>query len=97
MTKGLTCLKLSLQPVQTRAAKAPAVPVTGLLIKRVEKQHVGFAKAVTPVAKPCRKLWEDFGKCPALVMIAQHERSREGLIGKELFENFILGDTPVVR
>ena len=69
----------------------------GLLIKRVEKQHLGFAKAVTPVAKPGCKLWEDFGKCPALVMIAQHECDREGLIGKALFENLILADTPVMR
>jgi len=30
-------------------------------------------------------------------MIAQHERDREGLIGKALFENLILADTPVMR
>jgi hypothetical protein len=69
----------------------------GLLIKRVEKQHLSFAKALTPVAEPGRTLWEDLGKCLAPVLIAQHERDREGLIGKALFENLILADTPVMR
>jgi hypothetical protein len=40
---------------------------------------------VTTLAKLGGKLWEDFGKCLAPVMIAQHERDREGLIRKALF------------
>ena len=63
----------------------PAVPVVGLFIQRVEIEHIGIAKAVTTLAKPGGKLWEDFGKCLAPVMIAQHERDREGLICKALF------------
>jgi len=77
-------------------AQALAVPVFGLLIQRVEIQQVSVTKAMTALAKPNLTLWEDLGKCPAPVMIAQHERCGERLICKILVKNFILGDLPVM-
>ena len=61
------------------------MPVFGLLIQRVEIQHVSVTKAMTALAKPGLTLWKDLGKCPAPVVIAQHERCGERLIFKALF------------